>query len=55
MSVNNFNILIGVTGSVATIKLPLLVKSLLDLNKTGQGYHFEVNPMFIYIPWPLDF
>ncbi|XP_045772670.1 phosphopantothenoylcysteine decarboxylase [Maniola jurtina] len=37
-----FNLIIGVTGSVATIKLPLLVQSLMDLNLTAQGYHFEI-------------
>ncbi|XP_034832496.1 phosphopantothenoylcysteine decarboxylase [Maniola hyperantus] len=37
-----FNLIIGVTGSVATIKLPLLVKTLMDLNETAQGYHFEI-------------
>ncbi|XP_052741433.1 phosphopantothenoylcysteine decarboxylase [Bicyclus anynana] len=42
MAVNTFKIIIGVTGSVATIKLPMLVKSLIDLNQTEQGYHFEV-------------
>lgn len=40
-------ILIAATGSVAALKIPILVKSLLDLSAEENGYLFEV--MFIYL------
>lgn len=43
MAENSFNVLIGITGSVAAIKLPILIKSILDLNKKDQKYDFKVN------------
>ncbi|XP_045448024.1 phosphopantothenoylcysteine decarboxylase [Melitaea cinxia] len=42
MAENSFNVLIGITGSVAAIKLPILIKSILDLNKKDQKYDFKV-------------
>ncbi|XP_046965599.1 phosphopantothenoylcysteine decarboxylase [Vanessa cardui] len=40
MAENSLNILIGVTGSVAAIKLPVLIKSLLDIKAK---YVFKIN------------
>ncbi|CAH2229885.1 phosphopantothenoylcysteine decarboxylase [Pararge aegeria] len=42
MSGYTINILIGVTGSVASIKLPLLVQSLIEINQNEPEYYFEV-------------
>ncbi|XP_049873810.1 phosphopantothenoylcysteine decarboxylase [Pectinophora gossypiella] len=38
-----YNLLIAATGSVAALKIPILVKSLLELNKTNERYYFEVH------------
>lgn len=43
MDIYTFRVLIGVTGSVATIKLPVLIKSLLDSNLSNQNIIFEVS------------
>ncbi|XP_050350541.1 phosphopantothenoylcysteine decarboxylase [Nymphalis io] len=42
MAENSLNILIGVTGSVAAIKLPLLIENLLDIN-ANQKYIIKIN------------
>ncbi|OWR51472.1 Phosphopantothenoylcysteine decarboxylase [Danaus plexippus plexippus] len=36
------NIIIGVTGSVATIKLPLIIENLLNITNVENGYKFEI-------------
>ncbi|CAH2095901.1 unnamed protein product [Euphydryas editha] len=43
MGDNSINILIGITGSVAAIKLPILIKSILEMNTKDQNYDFEVS------------
>ncbi|CAH0715301.1 unnamed protein product, partial [Brenthis ino] len=43
MDIYTFRVLIGVTGSVATIKLPVLIKSLLDSNLSNQKIIFEIS------------
>ncbi|CAG4982824.1 unnamed protein product [Colias eurytheme] len=43
MAKNTFNIIIGVTGSVAAIKLPVLEQALLDLNENNANYKFQLH------------
>ncbi|KAJ2949312.1 hypothetical protein O0L34_g6265 [Tuta absoluta] len=38
-----YNLLLAATGSVASLKIPVLAKSLLDLNTEEKGYRFEVH------------
>lgn len=38
-----FNLIVGVTGSVAAIKLPILEQSLLDLSEKNTEYKLKVN------------
>lgn len=50
MAENSFNVLIGITGSVAAIKLPILIKSILDLNMKDQKYDFKVIIFYLLFP-----
>ncbi|XP_022130680.1 phosphopantothenoylcysteine decarboxylase [Pieris rapae] len=43
MEKRSFNIVIGVTGSVAALKLPILEKSLMELNEKLQDYKFQIH------------
>ncbi|XP_047991927.1 phosphopantothenoylcysteine decarboxylase [Leguminivora glycinivorella] len=42
MDKNVYKVLVAATGSVAALKIPILVKTLLELNKNESRYQFEI-------------
>lgn len=54
MDIKKINLLIAVTGSVATIKLPVLIKSLIEVSATSPKVNFEVSfTSFYFRKWHL--